>query len=472
MIQRSFKMTSLFTAVTSSGRTENGAVTNTHTDNFCLDLFFKIGASRGKDLTREFLLAKGENQELATSILLWSRDVREGAGERQIFKDLVKHIANDSNIHGLVNKIIELGRWDDLLVFLDTPYESVVTTAYVNGVAANNALAAKWLPRKGKAFNLVRKAMGVDPKTLRKRIVELSQTVEQKMCAKQWSGIKYSSVPSVASSRYSKAFSRNDTERYVGFLESVKKGKEKINASTVYPYDITKNLRYGNSDTAEVQWNSLPNYMEGFEGRMLPVIDVSRSMACPAGGSTTVDCMEVAVGLGLYIAERSTGAFNNVFATFHEKPSLLKFNDGMSLKDKVTATYKAPWGGSTNLIATFDLILNAAVQHNVPENEMPTHLVVLSDMEFNAADRKYETNHQAIKRKYSDAGYTLPQIIYWNLKARNNNFPVRSTEFGAALVSGFSPSLLKSITSGDVNPEQMMLRTVNKERYSLKQKAP
>jgi hypothetical protein len=190
-------------------------------------------------------------------------------------------------------------------------------------------------------------------------------------------------------------------------------------------------------------------------------------MGCPAGGMPTVSCMEVAVGLGVYIAERSVGAFKDVFATFHESPQLIKFTKGMSLVDKIRATYRAPWGGTTNLLATFDLILRAAVEHKVSESEMPTHLVVLSDMEFNAADRKYETNHQAIKRKYEEAGYKLPQIIYWNLNARNSNFPVRSTEFGAVLVSGFSPSLLKSVTSGDVDPVKMMLRVVDKPRYQI-----
>lgn len=460
-------MTSLFTAITSNGRTENGALTNTHTDNFCLDLFFKIGASRGKDLTREFLLAKGENESLATKILLWSRDVREGAGERQHYKNLIKFLTTKENIVSIINKTVELGRFDDLLIFLDTEFENEVVKCFTTHITLGNALAAKWLPRKGKMFNLVRKAFGYDPKTLRKKVVELSNTVEQKMCAKQWNDIDFSKVPSLASSRYMTAFHRNAEEKYVAYKESLTKGETTINASAVYPYDITKAVKYGDKTVADAQWKSLPNYLENFEGRMLPVIDVSGSMSCPAGGMKNVDCMEVAVGLGIYISERASNVFKDTFVTFHTNPQILKFSEGMSLADKITATYKSPWGGTTDLSKTFSMILDAAIEHSVPENEMPTHLVVLSDMEFNSADRFYETNHQRIKSKYEESGYKLPQIIYWNLNAKGSNFPVRMNEVGACLVSGFSPSLLKSIMSGEVDPFKMMLSVVDKERYTL-----
>lgn len=458
-------MTSLFTAVTSNGRTENGAVTNTHTDNFCLDLFFKIGASRGKDLTKEFLLAKGENEKLATQILFWARDVREGAGERQQFRSLVKHITTPENAKQVTIKIIELGWFDGLLVFLDTEFEDDAVEAFTRSIANGNALAAKWLPRKGRMFNLVRKAFGCDPKTLRKRIVELSNTVEQKMCAKQWNDIDFSKVPSLASSRYMTAFHRNAEEKYVAYKNSLVKGESKINASAVYPYDITKAVRYGDATVADAQWKALPNYMENFDGRMLPVIDVSGSMRAQV--ASNVSALEVAVGLGLYISERATSVFKDTFITFSERPQILKYNDGMKLADKIKATYDAGWGYNTNLVATFDMILQAGLQHNVPESEMPTHLVILSDMEFDEADRSYERNHDSIKRKYQEAGYKIPQIIYWNLNAKGSNFPVRMSESGACLVSGFSPSLLKFVMSGDVDPIKMMLNTVNKDRYTL-----
>jgi len=263
------------------------------------------------------------------------------------------------------------------------------------------------------------------------------------------------------------AFHKNASDRYEAYKESLVKGETTINAGAVYPYDITKALRYGDKTVASEQWKALPNYLEKFEGRMLPVIDVSGSMSCPAGGSKTVDCMEVAIGLGLYISERATGVFNNTFVTFHSQPQILRMPTGMSLSDKVEAIRRSPWGGTTNLKATFELMLNAAVEYNVPQSEMPTHLLVLSDMEFDSADRGYRTNHEYMKELYLTQGYELPQIIYWNLNARNDNFPVRVNEVGACLVSGFSPSLLKSVTSGDTDPMQMMLSVVDKERYAL-----
>lgn len=459
-------MTTLFTAMTSNGRTANGAVTHTHTDNYCLDLFFNIGASRGKDLTRAFNLAKAENEELATKILLWSRDVRQGAGERQIFKDLVKNIATKSNIKSLINKIIELGRFDDLFVFLDTEFENDIVTTYVQAIVEGNALAAKWLPRKGKMFNLVRKALEVDPKTLRKKVVHLSNTVEQKMCAKEWDDIEFDKVPSLASSRYMTAFHRNAADKYEQYKQALVKGETKINAGAVYPYDIIKAVYNGDKIVAQEQWEALPDYLEGFEGRLLPIMDVSGSMAAMAGGNANLRCVDVAVSLGLYIAERITGTFKNTFVTFSEKPQIHSLPDKMTLENKANTIFSSNWGYNTDLQKTFNVILDSAVRSKVPASEMPTHIIILSDMGFDQGVRG-QTNHDSIVDKYQRAGYELPQIIYWNLRAGASNFPVRRHQTGACLVSGFSPSLLKSVLGGHCDPFTMMLEVVDKGRYTL-----
>ena len=130
---------------------------------------------------------------------------------------------------------------------------------------------------------------------------------------------------------------------------------------------------------------------------------------------------------------------------------------------------------STNIEASFDLLLNQAVSNNVPQDEMPTKILILSDMEFDAAtstrwgEKPGEWNPtvmEMIRLKYEDAGYKLPTLVYWNLNARNSNFPVRQDEMNTALISGFSPSILKSVLNGEnLTPYSVMMKTVDSDRY-------
>src|ERR1035437_1860827 len=329
-------MTTLLSAIlTKDSQTENGMVTNSTSLNSCVDLFFQIGAMRGQDKARlinVFTKAFGENPLTAMKLLFWARDVRGGAGERQIFKDIMTYLANNRTevMAKNIDLISEYGRWDDLLVLIGTPLENAALTVIAKGLADKNGLCAKWMPRPNvsnrdakRQANVIRKHLGLSPKEYRKLLVENSHTVEQLMCAKQWSQINYSKLPSKAMSDLMKAFSKNDLARFQAYLMSVKNGEAKINAGAVYPYDIIKNMRQGNTAGADVQWDALPNYMEGNNERLLPMVDVSGSMSSPAGGkSGGISCLNVAISLGLYISERNIGKFQDAFITFTENPTL------------------------------------------------------------------------------------------------------------------------------------------------------
>jgi hypothetical protein len=115
-------------------------VTNSSSLNHCVDLFFQIGAMRGQDKTRlinAFTKAFGENQLTAMKLLFWARDIRGGAGERQIFKDIIEYLAvNRTEVLGKnLGLITEFGRWDDLLVLIDTPLEKEALALISKGLA-------------------------------------------------------------------------------------------------------------------------------------------------------------------------------------------------------------------------------------------------------------------------------------------------------------------------------------------------
>lgn len=452
--------------------TDNGMVTNPTTLNKCVDLFFSIGSMRGKSkdkVTKMFTDAFEENPLVSTKILFWVRDVRGGAGERQVFRDIIEYLSIHSpqTLRKNINLISEFGRWDDILILLGTELENDMFDSIKTALTNGDGLCAKWMPRKGEVANKLRRLFKVTPKQYRKMLVDLTNVVETKMCSKDWESIDYSKLPSLASSRYQKSFKRNDTVRYEEYKTALIEGTAKVNAGAVYPYDIIKSMRHGGDDVVNnKQWESLPNFMEGSTERILPVVDVSGSMSCEVGGNPNLTCMDVAVSLGMYISERSEGNFKDAFITFSEDPKL-QYLKG-SLKQRLNQLIQADWGMSTNLEKVFRLILTQAKNNNISEDKMPTKILILSDMQFNSATERYNTSQNMIEKMYEEAGYKKPGIIYWNLNGRGGNFPVEFDKEGTALVSGFSPSILKSVLGGkNMTPESIMMDTVNDERYSV-----
>lgn len=470
-------MTSLIDAIrTKDSLTENGMVTNSTSLNSCVDLFFQIGAMRGVDKTRlinVFTKAFGENPLTAMRLLFWARDIRGGAGERQIFKDIIAYLSINCTtiLRKNIALIPEFGRWDDMLVLIGTPLEKDALVLIANALKDGNKLTAKWMPRPSvtghinkRNANAIRNYLKLTPKEYRKLLVENSNTVEQLMCAKEFSKIEYSKLPSKAMSDLMKAFSKNDLIRFQEYLASVEKGEVKINAGAIYPYDIIKNMKQGNAG-ANVQWDALPNYMEGNKEVLMSMVDVSGSMCQSVNNNPNLEVIDIAISLGLYISERNIGKMKDAFITFTSSPTL------QVLKGSLSERYQqiqGPVGYDTNLDKAFSMLLSKAVEFNLPVEEMPTMVLILSDMEFNNSCIRKFTAQEMIENKYANAGYTIPKIVYWNLASRgDNNKPVQFDKNGCCLVSGFSPSLLTSLLAGkDMTPYSMMMTVIDSERYA------
>jgi hypothetical protein len=449
---------------TKDARTENQALTHSTSLDSCVDLFFIAGASRRMAPDRivsMFEAAYGANPSIALKILFWARDVRGGAGERRFFRVIWEHIYNHRNdvFKRLYELVPEYGRWDDL--FYSEDFLTTVAAHLHDKLLAGDRLLAKWLPRKGQRAKILREQFGMSPKQYRKTLVEYSDTVEQAMCEKQWSSINYEKVPSVAMHKYRSAFLRNDETRFRQFLGEVTSGEKTIHADVLFPHQLYQAWYQGkDAQSIVAQWNALPDYMEQTQERILPMCDVSGSMRQYGGLE-----MAVSVALGVYISERNEGIFKDAFVTFSRQPEM-QYLKG-DLISRFNSLRRAHWDMNTNLKAAFMHILQRAVQENVPENQMPTMLLIISDMEFDqAVTSNTRTNLDEIKRLYTMSGYTMPKIVFWNVRGRQGNVPAAFDESGIGLVSGFSPSILKGILGGElINAEQLMLRVVNSERY-------
>jgi len=384
----------------------------------------------------------------------------------------------------LLSKVVEVGRWDDLYTLLPLNIPSVqnkivkmVAKELNKGV--ENSLVAKWLPINSRnsfdqAFlSQLRAYMKLTPKELRKLVVaQRKELVEVKMSGGRFSDIVYSHVPSRAMSVYRKAFRKHDPEGMAKFLEKVVKGEVAMNASTLYPHEVLRPFsRYGSDDDAqlaEAQWKNLPDEIKG-DARILPMVDVSASMTCTAYGN--FNCMDISIALGLYISERNKSSFKDLCLTFDSAPVFVDLSQSKTIGGRYATMKRAPWGGSTNILGAFKRVLQVAVASKAKPEEMPTHMLVLTDMQYNCGADEDSMLMKDIKKAFKSAGYEVPKIIWWNLSAQyGNTTPVTFNKSGTALVSGASPSLLEAVLNNDLDsytPLNVMMADLGKERYKV-----
>ena len=469
--------------------TENGAKARNTSGDYCLDFFSTAGSLRQSDESwkqRLFLDAFQEDPLSALRILFYVRDVRGGLGERDTFRTILKKAAEKYPEHIKKNiwAIPFYGRYDDLFELIGTPCESSVWSFLKDQVKADIedmengrpvSLMAKWVKR-GDESSKSAHALGImtanrlgysvsEWKRIVAKLRKYIDVVEVKMSTKQWDKINYSTVPSRASMIYRDAFRRHDSARYAEFLLNVESGKEKINASTLYPYDIVEkvynNCRCSCSEDKSLQllWDSLPDYVEG-NFNALVIADTSGSMLCGNGRP-----FYSAISLAIYFAQRNHGEFHNYWMTFSEHPSYQKIR-GNSLQEIVNNMDVSGWSMNTNLEAALRLVLQTAVENHVPQEDVPKSLIIISDMEIDECEHSGWSFYDHMKSVYIEAGYEIPNIVFWNVNSRHDVFHADKSRRGVQLVSGQSPATFKNLMNSiGMTPIEYMLSVINSERY-------
>lgn len=477
-------------AATNIAYTANGAKSNASSLDACVDFFGKGAAMRSNpDATVIDLFSKAFYQDrlVALKTLFYTRDVREGQGERKTFRTIIRWLATNYTdiLVKNINNIAFFGRWDDLYSLVGTPaenaaFETIAFQLRKDAIDASEgnpiSLLAKWLKSVNTSSAESRalgyktaKALGVTPKQYRQAVSALRKHIdvlEIKLSSGKFNEIDYEKVPSKASLLYRKAFNKRDGERYRSYLSAVEKGEAKINASVVYPYEIVRPIEQNHESdptalkTLDLQWKNQPNWLADNPHKGLVVCDTSGSMM----GQPIL----VSVSLAIYFAERNTGPFKDTFITFSQSPALQRIV-GQTIAEKVRGLSRSGWGMNTNLQACFDLILTTALKNKIAATDMPNALYIISDMahDVGAIDNK-KTNFEVIKQKYKNAGYEMPKLIWWNVNAIDNQSPVTINDEGTCLVSGCSPSILKSVLSAKMfTPSDVMMETINKSRYDV-----
>ncbi|KAG1859316.1 hypothetical protein DFJ58DRAFT_780621 [Suillus subalutaceus] len=341
---------------------------------------------------------------------------------------------------------------------------------------------------------------------LRRHILSPSRRLkslpEPLMSANRWSEIVYSRVPSVCMDNNKKHFFNHDPDRFVSYLTDVESGKQQISGATLLPHELVmqaaacvrslpvkgkvslqnaieehkRKLAETQARVAEVQWATLLQRLReaGELDNCIAVCDVSGSMGSVdyhyAGTrQSSVFPIWPAISLSLILARLAKPPFKDAFITFSANPQMVVLDpEGtVSLGETVMKMARSEWTMNTNFNAVFlDLLLPLAKKHAVPQDQMIQRIFVFTDMQFDASQTTYQTvpnvaewdtNHDVIEKAYKEAGYEMPEIVYWNLSFADAypgiTAPVTGDRKGVALLSGYSPSLLKVFMGGDEEEE-------------------
>lgn len=487
--------------------TENGAVGFNTTGKKLLDMNFAVSSLRqasDEEIRDMFTKVYFEDKLLATKWLFFAGDVRQGLGERRLFRICFSTLVriDPKTMVNLLKLIPEYTRWDNLTrIVTEESNKDIVDEVFnivknqitedINNFEENKpiSLLAKWMPsintssyETKKLAEKYARALDLKPPTYRKMLTKLRKylkVVEISMSKGDWDKIDYSAVPSRANLIYKDAFMKHDEDRRTEYLESLVKGETKINAGVLFPHDIIAkyltvygwNYSINDYDEAiEQLWKALPDYVKG-QGNTICVVDGSGSMYSNKV-SDNISCAHVAQALGIYFAERSSGYYKNQYITFSENPQYVDLSNGNSLREKLIIASKYNECANTNIEKVFMMILKTAVDNKLDQSELPANILILSDMEFDGCVESsngyvYNDNtlFENIAYTYDQYGYKMPRLVFWNIYSRTGTIPVKENEMGVALVSGFSTTICDMVLSSETDPYKVLVNKLNSERY-------
>lgn len=505
------------TNYTNRSVTENGAIGYRTTTSSLVDLNFMVSSLREREeeeIVKAFIKAYYEEPKYAVKWLFFLRDILEGLGERRSFRICLKYLAiSHTKVARAIMELVPMyGRYDDWLILMDTPLSKEVCKYIQMQLAADIAsmenkqpvsLLAKWLPSANASSKESRRLalriaaeLNMNERDYRKTLSRLrsySKVVEVKISASEWNQVDYPLVPAKANLKYQEAFLRHDEVRRYEYLMNVAIGKAKLNSNGLMPYELVHNLtkgeyRYGvvkDDILTEMLWQKL--LQEGYKNEWgfedcIVVADGSGSMYSKVADNAKVSAIEVCHSLAIYFAEQLKGIYHNKAITFSETPQFIDLEPGKTLKEKLEILRAYDEVENTNIEAVFDLLLAMAVKKQVPKEEIPKQVLIISDMEFDAAQKPMYvprkssqrrnpfglTLFQTIEKKYNVAGYEMPRLIFWNVLGRSDTIPLHENTNGISLISGFSQNAIKIAAQKDAkDPYNSLIQTLDQPRYDL-----
>lgn len=466
-------------------RTHEGANCFEHSLDHAVEFFSKAGSLFVRSNTSNYY--QGEESALslfqkawivdrvvAMKLLFWLRDCRGGAGNRSGFRVCVKWLAENEPawVGANIGAIPEHGRWDDLRSLFGTPLQAHAADLWAGAIREGNVLAAKWADRKDIPILSILKSYGEvsNVPSFRRYLAAMRKPhiVEHKMCTNEWDNINYPTVPSVAMSRYTNAFNKHDADRFANYKQALQKGGATIHASVLFPHNCVITALSGDKAIADAQFDALPNYMEEAQERIVVISDTSGSMSSRISKDSSVQAVHVSIGMALYCSAKiGPGPFYKKFIAFESESS---FKDWEKMTFSQACNNRRVFDGavgSTRIDRALDLILKTAKFFSLADAQMPTMLLIVSDMQFHQGTSGTSSEVINSMKKWSDEGYSVPKIVYWNTAGYAGQ-PSTVKMPNTALVSGYSPATLRAIFGGDdLTPRGVMMKAIEKYQVQI-----
>ena len=473
--------------VTYKTKTEKGDITHITTLSYCIDLFGVVGSSRTNDneVVELFNRAYNENPKLALKILMYTRDIRNGLGERRTFRAIFENLCihRPGVAKQLIPYISEIGRYDDLFVAFNSDVEKDVIDLIKRTLKEDLlnldsgkevSLLSKWMPSiNASSKTTIKQAkylcgkLNLTNEEYRKMLSTLrkGRIIENNLREKDYT-FDYSKVPSRAMYKYRRAFARNDLKRYQEFLLSVNGGVRKIHVKALYHYDIIKEaygawgeikkLNKNEKLAMQLKWNSLKRDYK--LGNTIVVRDGSESMMCDDGLP-----LLIADSLSIYFSELLTGSFKNKFITFSSNPELVEFKSN-NLYDKLVELSLYKDHTNTDISKVYNLLIDA-YKNGIERKDMIKRIIIISDMEFDSCIEGM-SSFEIFKKQFDCLNIPMPEVIFWNVNARNIHFATDTKQKNIRYISGASNKIVENLISdGNLENMEFIIDTVS--RYTF-----
>lgn len=468
-------------------QTDNGDLAYRSTLNENLDFFGSAGTLHveknnfDNEVYTLYKDAYQEDSELALKNALYYRDIKNGTGRREGFRQILVYLANKSpkDFERVMKLVPEYGRYDDLtsIVFNINNEESLsILNAFIsktffedleNVDSKNITLLGKWMPSANSKVSQTRnlglywaRALELSERNYRKALSKLRSAiniVETKLSNRDYT-FDYSKLPSRALMKYTEAFKNNDSVRYQEFVDELSSNPATVanKVENLYPYEVIRKLR-GDKKMAEALWEAYPK--DSIEGNVIVVRDGSVSMY--SGRNPYVTPIEISDSMAIYTAERLTGKFKDRFITFSSRPELVDLKNYSSLEEKINKLHNYCDIADTNIDKTMKLIFDSS--KGLPLEDQLDTILIISDMQFNS--HRYSVSQSVMdkwKAEFKAADLKWPEIVYWNVNDSKISFP--TSEFdNVKLVSGFSKSILEDVMNNNTkNAVEFMLEVLSR----------
>ncbi len=509
----------------------SAVITEEGLDNPLLVLFTSLNRGLSEvDLQRMVAAIPDSKFDLLVVMAFYCRDVLEGNGERRLFYLLFRMLyeRNPERMAKVFELIPQYGAWFDMYRMFDIERKgrsmnpvaiddnamiAKFADIYVRQLTEDHAkegtisLAGKWAPREGhhyhwfckKLVSRVSEGSSICErfKTYRKMVAELNRrlhTVETFLCADatgqtHFGDIDFGAVPSLALRKYRKCFlevvennpdRERCRERFLEHIARAESGQAAVHGQLVYPHDFVRDLLKERDEerirVIEAQWRDLVQSIQAKGSLTGTVIMADFSGSMTLGGYGSVSPLEVAMGLAALGAHVATDAFRGKFLTFDYKPEWHDVSACTTLMQTLKSMQNVSQGCNTDFEAAMELVLQTLKDSGAAPGTEPKQIVVITDMGWDQARKKkaqpWETHVSMLKRKWKEAGYTLPLLIIWNVSSSYREYHHSCNEENVAVISGWNSNIMKMFLDGkDVvkklaNPVQAMMTTLLSDRYN------